>query len=43
MEGAQSPTDFVGLNYYHGYLVRHDPDSWWATPAWKSPKPLAPR
>jgi beta-glucosidase len=28
MKAVQARPDFVGLNYYHGYLVRHDPASW---------------
>jgi beta-glucosidase len=28
MAALRIPPDFVGLNYYFGYLARHDPTSW---------------
>jgi beta-glucosidase len=28
MAALQLPPDFVGLNYYHGYLARHDSSRW---------------
>jgi beta-glucosidase len=28
MAALRIPPDFVGMNYYSGYLVRHDPTSW---------------
>jgi beta-glucosidase len=37
MEGLRLPPDFVGINYYTGYLVHHDPDQWTGFAAEKEP------
>jgi beta-glucosidase len=41
MAALQLPPDFVGMNYYFGYLARHDPSQWNGVAA--VPEPEMPR